>query len=339
MLVSRDEAANTAMKLYLDGHELVNPHVNAIKIENTGRAPIVPDDFDGPISIRLHESIFLSLSISWNRPNILQEDKHELQMSTRELQIGPMLLNPGDVLTVIAVVDTIADDLSVVGRLAGVEQILQIPPSETMAHLRFLNDNYYVGPTKRAAPLPVPNAKLAGKTLDCMRFRWPILANPNGQAHSLLKDIEVRVNGFATSQPIALIYGLSNTTKETILASDFGGPLTIRSRESIFRHAYARRKPPLEDEDFLPIEVRDHEIRVQPTQLERDDIVNVTVILDGAGDDLDVSSPSLPIIVGSPMTIDPQSLLSVDLDYNHSLKHRLNRFLTLPRRNRLPTKQ
>ena len=48
-LVPRDDTTREAIELYMNGRQLINPHLYVVRIENSGRAPIVPDDFDSPM--------------------------------------------------------------------------------------------------------------------------------------------------------------------------------------------------------------------------------------------------------------------------------------------------
>jgi hypothetical protein len=63
--------------------------------------------------------------------------------SYHELRLGPMLLNPGDAVKLTALVESAGDDLSITGRLVGVEQILEIPPMSLSPSggLRFINEH------------------------------------------------------------------------------------------------------------------------------------------------------------------------------------------------------
>ncbi len=180
-----------------------------------------------------------------------------------------MLLNPGDSLKLIALVESAGDDLSVMGRLAGVEQIVQIPPNDWMAHLTFHSEDHL---TRELRAMPTGQAMRDAEShepLDCMRWKWPLLANPNGEAQDLLERIEVKVNGIAAKQPTMFIYGVTNGGRP-ISARDFGGPICIRSRQSIFRHSHLilKRHSRLEaGEASIPTGVEDHEVRVEALDL------------------------------------------------------------------------
>jgi hypothetical protein len=330
LLLSRDDATRDVVELFLYGHRLINPHIYVVKIENSGSVPIVPGDFDSPILIRLNQSIFLWIALSWNRPDILREEQHNVEMSpsSQELRVGPMLLNPGDALTLVALVELADDDLSVIGRLAGVEQIVQIPPADWASYMTFFRKDDVDSNEGGSSPklLQKPDPVSSYKTLHCIAFQPPLLTNPNNQAGPLLEMIEVKVNGTVTTNPTMLIYGFFNSTGAKLSPSDFGGPITVLSHQSIFRHARAYRSYHLDnaqERTTLPIKISDHEVRIEPPGLNPDETLHLDIIVDGPGDDLEFSSPSVGMVGTSPMVPEHQSPLTVKLDHDRSMKSRL----------------
>jgi hypothetical protein len=332
-LVPRDDATREAVELYLNGRQLINPHLYVVRIENSGRAPITPNDFDSPIIVRLNKSIFTWATLSWNRSDILREE-HKIKMSLRELRVGPILLNPRDALTLVALVEAAEDDLSVIARAAGVEQIVQIPPADWASALKFVNEEYLRKGEAGRESRRVPHTRLPSNALECWRFRWPLLANPDGQTQDLVDDVEIRVNGVTTSQPTMLTFGITNKTGRTLSSSDFGGLITVRCPQSVFRHGSVvdqhRVGRRLQERRQLPISVTDHEIRISPPTLDPDDTIDLSVILDGSGDDLEISSPSVPIVTTLSLVPDEKSPMTVSLEKTRrKLPHRI---LGLPTR-------
>jgi hypothetical protein len=120
--------------VYQGTEELIFPFLCVARIENTGRAPILPTDFDGPIITRHHNemAIFRYGRLGSNRPGILDPDKPNginVNVKGSEVCIGPTLLNPRDSITIEYVADIIPEEweLQVTGRIAGVEELLRIP--------------------------------------------------------------------------------------------------------------------------------------------------------------------------------------------------------------------
>jgi len=118
----------------LNGETFINPLLCAARIENTGRAPVVPADFDGPLAISCEgPAIFRTGQIECNPPGIIDINKRPdvlgVELSEAELRIGPVLLNPHDNITVVYIADAAPDDweLKVSGRIAGIEEIIKLP--------------------------------------------------------------------------------------------------------------------------------------------------------------------------------------------------------------------
>lgn len=302
LVLSRNELTREAVEFYLNGQRLINPHVYRIKVENTGSAPIVPADFESPILIRCTTSLFVAGVVSWNRTGVMRPEQNSLAGTARELRLGPMLLNPRDALRLTILVQVAEDDLSISGRLAGVEQILQIPPMGLgpTAGLYLANEYW---PDRKAVRADVSDettpAKSNSRWLSCMKFTLPLVANLDGEVERLIKGVEVRLHGKLTNSPSVISYSLDNESTEVIAASDSSNPLLIRSRQSEFRHAHARKLRNLnersEAEEEVSISLGRHKVHIEPITLAPGDVLHVELIVDGLGDDLEIESP-VPIV-------------------------------------------
>jgi hypothetical protein len=318
-----------AIKYYLNGEQLVNPNVYVIKIENAGSAPIVPSDFQSPIIIRFPASRFVELAFRGNRPDILRQEQVELADSDRELRLGPALLNPHDALRVIALVQGANDDLSITGRLAGVEQIVKIPPMDLnpTAELRLINRNWQDPKAARINPKHRnTDAQSGDRTLGTIKSEFPLFANPDGAVEMLLDGVEVRVHGEPTNSPAVIRYSFTNESRQEVALSDQDAPLSIRSGPSQFRHANASIRRQIsrryEVSEEVTASLSPHELRIAPFRLGPGDMLNVDMIVDGSSDDLEIKSP-VPVVEHLSLIPDPR--LTVGLDYEKSLKYRVSK--------------
>jgi hypothetical protein len=149
------------------------------------------------------------------------------------------------------------------------------------------------------------------------------MANPNGKAGFLHDNIEVRVNGIATKNPTMFVFGLENKTGRKLQPDDFGGPISIRS-QSVFRHGHIAMYGTLEEPTQSLVSLTDHELLIDPLELDRGGTLNFSVILDGSGEDLNISSPLIPVVVSLPLVPDQDSPMTVSLE--RPVRKRAQRF-------------
>jgi len=116
------------------GEDLIYPLLCAVRLENTGLSPILPSDFDAPVRICLRgSSIFRTGILSSNRPGVIDFDRNpnilDFDPKRNEVTIEPMLLNPRDNLTLVFIADAVPEefDVEVVGRIAGIEEMVRLP--------------------------------------------------------------------------------------------------------------------------------------------------------------------------------------------------------------------
>ena len=126
--IQRDEVLEN-VEVTSGGYRLIAPWLYLLRIENAGNTPIVPGDFTSPLIIRLRISNFALAELAWNRADVLQQSD-QLAMSSREMRIGPILLNPRDRLDLTAIIDGSADDVEVTTRVAGIEEVIHAPPAD-----------------------------------------------------------------------------------------------------------------------------------------------------------------------------------------------------------------
>jgi hypothetical protein len=67
-----------------------------------------------------------------------------------------------------------------------------------------------------------------------------------------------------------------------------------------------------------------HEVHIEPVTLAPGDVLHIELIVDGSGDDLEIQSP-VPIVEEASF-VPRGDALDVELDYDKSVRYRLNRF-------------
>lgn len=103
------------------GAPVASATLGTIQIMNSGNVPIRKDAFDSPIEIRpIGARRVLDAKIAETRPAGLST---ELLTADSLIQLGPMLLNPGDRVTIQAVLEGQSTNASVRARIAGVSNV------------------------------------------------------------------------------------------------------------------------------------------------------------------------------------------------------------------------
>lgn len=108
------------LRLYLDGKELINPHLSVLEVENDGRKPIASNAFEGPIEIEVSGAAVIQAvvteSVPWSLRPIIGSDEHHVILQ-------PLLLNPGDMVSIAVLTIGGVPELSARGRILGVQDI------------------------------------------------------------------------------------------------------------------------------------------------------------------------------------------------------------------------
>src|ERR1017187_3841780 len=209
-------------------YEFISPALCVARIENTGRAPILPSDFNGPLTIRPKgPAIFRCGELTWNRPDILDgshPDSVKVDVGKGEISINPILLNPHDNITVAFIADSIPDEpeLEVRGRIAGVERIIKLPKPVKDATTFELRGRQLIPTTDQVADL-----------VDQDRFStlisvWPILASPG---EMFANQLQVCVNGAAVANAHMLSI-LVHNPGELVMKNSVPGTIALNIAES-----------------------------------------------------------------------------------------------------------
>lgn len=113
-------------EIFYDGKKIDEASVIGVRILNIGNIPIVPNDYEKPINIKLPPTVkILSASVDSVHPKDLKPKITLINES--EISIGPLLLNPLDNFEIdilaINIPDSIADEISITGRINGIKEL------------------------------------------------------------------------------------------------------------------------------------------------------------------------------------------------------------------------
>jgi hypothetical protein len=320
LIVPRGRIAQK-IELYFRGEELINPCIALIYIQNSGEASVVEQDFRSPIKIRFEQALIFMGMTRGNRPDVLTSE--QLSATPTHIEIGPTLLNPGDAITFICLIEAASPEISVFGRLVGVDQISRLDEFESGSNLRFVRDDLLLSTFKTNGNLRQKRAYR--KKLEITRFEWPLLANPNGQIDELLEQIRVRVSGVFLKDPHLYLFDITNSGTEPILPSDYDGSLVVRTDEGTIVHAELdyRIGP---DRQEMVVRSTEREVLIEPRRLDPEHVFSLLVLVDGNGQDLRLENEPAPVEPGILMKPD-NPCLRVAIEYDDSLKYKIYRFL------------
>jgi hypothetical protein len=275
-----------AVAVKCQGEDLIYPLLCAARFENTGLSPILPSDFDAPISIRLRgSSVFRTGILSSNRPGVIDFDRHPdvlgFDLKKKEVTIGPMLLNPRDSVTLVFIADAIPDkfDVEVVGRIAGIEDMIRLPkPIEgIMATVNVRRSPAEVESSADPDTRPVASVDV---------FILPVIADPEGIFDGML---EVLISGTVVRSPHLVTVTVENEGSESI---SFGGDdiFTVQLVDSRFVRLLLAQ---VERRDSSSVRVphdaikpTSHSISVCALTLDPGEFLRVQFIVSGACSDL-----------------------------------------------------
>lgn len=189
------------------GDDFISPVLCVARIENTGRAPILLSDFNGPLTIRHKDTALFRCGIlSWNRPEVLnvgQGDIVKIDATKSGLEISPILLNPHDNITVIYVADAVPEnwELEVTGRIAGIEKIIKLPSPPR-------NGTLFQMAGRPLAPVSSDHPPSIQPSLAASVLIAPVLASPS----DFFRDqLGVFIDGVPMRSPHMVSIGVRNS--------------------------------------------------------------------------------------------------------------------------------
>jgi hypothetical protein len=118
-LLGRDHREVAGLQLLYNGQPVKDPHILRIRFVNTGNKEIRPEDFKLPVGVKASTAnVLVADVIDSSSPDM----DPRLHTSDGEAWFEPLLLNPGDSVTVQIMYDS-EDQFRVRGRVAGIKEI------------------------------------------------------------------------------------------------------------------------------------------------------------------------------------------------------------------------
>lgn len=123
-LVSLHKAAGDAkgrIKIYFDDEEIEQVHLVEVKIENTGNVPVLSEDFEEPLMVELGEDAHpLTAEVTETKPADLNVKAVAYKTGA---VIAPLLLNPGDAITLKIFARNLKNEARISHRVVGISEI------------------------------------------------------------------------------------------------------------------------------------------------------------------------------------------------------------------------
>ncbi|MFL6118757.1 hypothetical protein [Actinophytocola sp.] len=215
------------IKVWAGGRALIHPVLVIVRFENTGQAPIVPSDFSGPIRIKFGElALFSAGVLQWNRDDMLDIENDPVSVDRSGLVLKPMLLNPRDRMTLLAIIDGIPDDVKVTTRIAGVEEVAHLPPP---------NDHVRSSMTVTSLLFELQSQWPDPRLIKAVVLVGMFIVNPNSAFDNIP---EVRVAGKRATTPSRLTFMFENVTSHTVDTLNADDPLVFDIGEAHVVHHY-----------------------------------------------------------------------------------------------------
>jgi len=121
--------ARDRIGITFDDEQVRRVHLVEVALTNTGNAPILSADFERPLRVSLEgDSRILTVEVTKTKPEELEPP---VTFEPSRIEIGPLLLNPGDGLTAAALVADLEGSPSLDGRVAGVSALSNTPTDST----------------------------------------------------------------------------------------------------------------------------------------------------------------------------------------------------------------
>jgi hypothetical protein len=266
-------------KLYLKGQALINPVVCVARIQNTGKAPIRREDFDGPLVIQSVEAkaIFRGNTIDCDPPNIFDfndPDNVPFEVKANKFMVRPVLLNPADKFQVMYIADMVPDEweVSVSCRIAGLEKVSRIPIVRSgMGHDMYIER---IGSQFGDAPPTPPE----GLTLNI----WvsPVLACIGGRLNDELK---LKVQNRVIDDP-HIFYAIVHNSRDVVAGRQGSSSISVNLPGARIIRTIARRSDGSEAEHEAAENVGvtgEHVLKINVPTLQAGDLLRIYAITSG----------------------------------------------------------
>src|SRR3990172_5120414 len=120
-LLSRTEEVGGKLQILFDGKTVQDVHLVEVRIINSGNTPILPADYERPISLKFGENAqILTADVAETAPDSIRAS---ISVERQKVVITPLLLNAGDSIKLKVLVAQSGGEPIPDGRIAGVRQI------------------------------------------------------------------------------------------------------------------------------------------------------------------------------------------------------------------------
>ena len=135
-LVSIEEPVRGRVKVLLDDKPVQNIHLVAVRILNSGNLPIIPADYERPVSLCFSENAqIVSAEVSETKPKSLQTT---VSVEKTKVVLAPVLLNSGDSLTLKMLVNQFDEKIDVYGHIVGIKDIRKLESAPRQEAMRWV---------------------------------------------------------------------------------------------------------------------------------------------------------------------------------------------------------
>ncbi|WP_430501275.1 hypothetical protein ACQRWP_06725 [Micromonospora trifolii] len=269
----------------VNGHTLIYPSIYVFRLEHTGNAPIVINDFSGPVRIHFGKPAQIMVGlVQWNRPRILETSTH-LEATGGDLLIKPVLLNPRDRIEVIIVVDGVPSKPFVEARIAGVEEVAYLPPRREGIQMKLDGTSLIYKTTEEWPQVP-------GR-LDPTFFVIPAVVDPIGSLH---QHVELMVDGVSVPNAHRYLVVFEAKDGRPVRRNHLDGPLSLDWPTSELKCVRAKLGDRSLSKDQMSRFLRwnQHNLEITPAPLKAGEKLSVDAIVSGPGEDVLVKNmPSI----------------------------------------------
>lgn len=112
------------LQILFDGRSVSNVQLALIRFTNSGNVPVSSDDYERPISIQVDDNArILSAGVTKTVPKSINPT---IKFDKTCVTIAPVLLNKGDSITIKLLVANFEGNISVIGRVVGIDDIKEL---------------------------------------------------------------------------------------------------------------------------------------------------------------------------------------------------------------------
>lgn len=116
----------SGLEVSMNGRRLTSPHLAVINLEHQGTRPILASEFESPLELKVSDGAeLIQVQVVAKVPSELEP---KVTMTGTSLVLQPLLLNPGDVVTLSVLSSGTKPKFLARGRIAGVSTIGLVDP-------------------------------------------------------------------------------------------------------------------------------------------------------------------------------------------------------------------